>query len=716
MDDSWAVPSSCLPASQGHRRDEPATSGTIPSSRNAGSRHSPSGSAARTPTARARSSTRARAAALELVGEALDRGDHGRAGAVGAGQRAAERGQLRVVGERRPDLLRVDAEGEPLGDAGQPVGGRRRAAPRTTIRTPSPGDSPARSAAPSSCTRWGRSRRTSCAGAAYGGRLGAPDRPPGRARPRPAPATQPGRAADEDGGRTTRRAAPAPDASDASSPDVGSRGSAPRRDAVERGTGRHQQQHRQRRPGRPTRTARSRVASTSPAIASIHHRPGEAERQPGRQADQPDRVAEQEAHGSPPAPDPISSASTGRPATSRAVARADASSPSTSRRGAPGAARIESAPRRTASARPSPGAVGHLPGRGEQAEVARHRACGRRTQRRRARRLRGRTPRPPDGSGGQAAAAWSSARPGGCPARELGGQQLAGLEHAGRRLRRRRRRDRRRRARPARRPRHRRPPSTASTADPGPGARPAPAHGARRRRDHRPGRGAPPASRLAGPAVGPAAQPPAPRPATASSGHRAEPRRQPLGAGTGRCSPSSANSTPVEHRRPARRRPRTGTATSRSEPACRRVRRPRWSTTSTAEASWLCAAVAAEPGGQGQRLDPGRDVARGVGVEGAAAALVAGVQRGEQVDHLGAAHLADHQPVGPHPQRLPDQGAQRDLAGALDVGRPGLEARRRAGGRAAARWRPRPGPAARPGRPATAARRAAWSCPSRCRR
>ena len=58
-------------------------------------------------------------------------------------------------------------------------------------------------------------------------------------------------------------------------------------------------------------------------------------------------------------------------------------------------------------------------------------------------------------------------------------------------------------------------------------------------------------------------------------------------------------------------------------------------------------------------------------MHGAGAAVVAGVERGQQVAHLRAADLADDQPVGPHPQRLPDQVAQRDPAGALDVGRPG---------------------------------------------
>ena len=67
-----------------------------------------------------------------------------------------------------------------------------------------------------------------------------------------------------------------------------------------------------------------------------------------------------------------------------------------------------------------------------------------------------------------------------------------------------------------------------------------------------------------------------------------------------------------------------------------------------------------QPGGQRERLDPARYVGRRVGVHGAAAALVPGVQRGQEVDHLGPAHLPDDQPVGPHPQRLPDQVAQRD--------------------------------------------------------
>ena len=48
------------------------------------------------------------------------------------------------------------------------------------------------------------------------------------------------------------------------------------------------------------------------------------------------------------------------------------------------------------------------------------------------------------------------------------------------------------------------------------------------------------------------------------------------------------------------------------------------------------------------------------------------VQRDEQVEALLLPHLADDDPRGPHPQRLLDQPAQRDLAGALEVGLAGL--------------------------------------------
>src|SRR5829696_662059 len=54
-------------------------------------------------------------------------------------------------------------------------------------------------------------------------------------------------------------------------------------------------------------------------------------------------------------------------------------------------------------------------------------------------------------------------------------------------------------------------------------------------------------------------------------------------------------------------------------------------------------------------------------------ALVACVHRLEHVQGLGAPDLADDDPVGAHPQRVPDELADADLALALDVGRARLE-------------------------------------------
>ena len=157
----------------------PATSGTIPSSRNEGSRHRPRGSAARTPTWRGAFLDPSPGTALEVVAETLDRGHHGRAGAVGTGQRAAERGQLGVGLERRPDLLRVDAEGEAFGDGGQarrrPAGERRARHPYAVARR-HPGAQGGRQQQ----HEVGQVAANLLTGTTYAGRLGARDRPPGR--------------------------------------------------------------------------------------------------------------------------------------------------------------------------------------------------------------------------------------------------------------------------------------------------------------------------------------------------------------------------------------------------------------------------------------------------------------------------------------------------------------------------------------------------------
>ncbi len=78
------------------------------------------------------------------------------------------------------------------------------------------------------------------------------------------------------------------------------------------------------------------------------------------------------------------------------------------------------------------------------------------------------------------------------------------------------------------------------------------------------------------------------------------------------------------------------------------------------------------PAEQAERLQPGRYVGGGVRVQSGGAALVTGIERTQQVDHLGAPALPDDQPVRPHPQRLPDQLAQPDRAGTLHIGRSSL--------------------------------------------
>ena len=127
----------------------------------------------------------------------------------------------------------------------------------------------------------------------------------------------------------------------------------------------------------------------------------------------------------------------------------------------------------------------------------------------------------------------------------------------------------------------------------------------------------------------------------------------------------------VEHRT-------TDTASRRtpSEP------RSTWSTVPMALADLTCERAIVEPGECAERLQPRRHVREAVGVEGARPAVVTGVERRQQVTHLFAATFADHEPVGPHPQRFAHQ------------------ARR-------ARWRPRP-------RDSPAAPRAARDGDARC--
>ena len=80
-----------------------------------------------------------------------------------------------------------------------------------------------------------------------------------------------------------------------------------------------------------------------------------------------------------------------------------------------------------------------------------------------------------------------------------------------------------------------------------------------------------------------------------------------------------------------------------------------------------------DAGHQHEHLEPVQRVARRVGVDRGQRAVVAGVHRLEHVERLGAADLADDDPVGPHAEGVADEVADPDLALALDVRRPRLE-------------------------------------------
>ena len=60
-------------------------------------------------------------------------------------------------------------------------------------------------------------------------------------------------------------------------------------------------------------------------------------------------------------------------------------------------------------------------------------------------------------------------------------------------------------------------------------------------------------------------------------------------------------------------------------------------------------------------------------MQGACAAVVAGVECREQLPHLSTTHLADDEAIRSHPQRLPNQSREVDAASALEVRLPGLE-------------------------------------------
>ena len=60
-------------------------------------------------------------------------------------------------------------------------------------------------------------------------------------------------------------------------------------------------------------------------------------------------------------------------------------------------------------------------------------------------------------------------------------------------------------------------------------------------------------------------------------------------------------------------------------------------------------------------------------MQGRSGTAVTGVHGGQQVHHLRAAALTDHEPIRTHTQRLHDQLTQPDFARALGVGGAGFE-------------------------------------------
>ena len=467
-----------------------------------------------------------------------------------------------------------------------------------------PGAAPPRSAGPNSDTTCGRSRRTGFALAAYPGGSARPIDDPRADGDRDA-ATGPAAAADEHRAAQLRRER-APQQRWRSASPVGRRRRRGAATAPDGAATRPDGQGDAPAPARRRDPAITRAGPTSRAIASIHHSPAKPKpRPPARQAS-PTGWPSRKPHGSPPEPDPIASASSGRAATRRAVARADASSPSTIRRVAP-------APRRSCGdpvdrvGQPVAGALGDLPGGADVGEVA-----GARRSRATARNAAGTSApiRNASATGAQRGPVVGgpveavARRPAG---RELGrpaarrspapGRAASAAPVAGGV----RRPTGARPAAPRRRTAatHQRLPGQAATSDQRATHRrrqpAAPAAPGRRRGDHGPPRAGRPAAR------------PRAQHADGDDDHaavRAATSRPAPGPGPRR--PGGVDLQRRQHRRPGRRRA-LGTATwlSRDD---RRAHGSGGARRRPPSASWLCAAARSRPGCQGQRLDPGGHV------------------------------------------------------------------------------------------------------------
>ena len=127
--------------------------------------------------------------------------------------------------------------------------------------------------------------------------------------------------------------------------------------------------------------------------------------------------------------------------------------------------------------------------------------------------------------------------------------------------------------------------------------------------------------------------------------------------------------------------------------AARAVRRSRsrWTIRSSAEATcWRIARIGRSKPAISTIVSMRASASRGrVGVHGRQRAVVAGVHRLQHVERLGAADLADDDPVGPHAQRVAHQVADRRPRPRPRCSAGAPRAAPRGAGRAAARPRPR---------------------------
>ena len=79
------------------------------------------------------------------------------------------------------------------------------------------------------------------------------------------------------------------------------------------------------------------------------------------------------------------------------------------------------------------------------------------------------------------------------------------------------------------------------------------------------------------------------------------------------------------------------------------------------------------PRHQHHRFQAAQHIARCIGVPGGKRTVMAGVHRLQHIQRLTATHLADHDSVRPHPQRVPNQVTHGHGAFSLNIGRPGLQ-------------------------------------------